>query len=46
MKKHFKAYVAGFAGAKELRIKLMEAENAAEVKKIINIFLRRYGSGR
>ena len=35
MKKHFKAYVEGFDGAKELRIKLMEAQNAAEVEKII-----------
>ncbi|MGB7957958.1 MAG: tRNA-dihydrouridine synthase [Minisyncoccia bacterium] len=35
MKKHFKAYVSGFLGAKELRIKLMETENAAEVKKIV-----------
>lgn len=35
MKKHFKAYCEGFPGAKELRVKLMEAENAAEVEKII-----------
>src|SRR3989338_10351921 len=35
MKKHFKAYVEGFDGAKELRIKIMEAQNAAEVEKII-----------
>ncbi len=35
MKKHFKAYVEGFDGAKELRMKLMEATNAAEVEKII-----------
>ncbi len=33
MKKHFKAYVSGFDGAKELRIKLMQAENADEVEK-------------
>jgi tRNA-dihydrouridine synthase len=38
MKKHFKAYVEGFDGAKELRVKLMEAENAAEVEKIIHEF--------
>lgn len=38
MKKHFKAYVEGFAGAKELRVKLMEAEHAAEVEQIINEF--------
>ncbi len=35
MKKHFKAYVSGWEGAKELRIELMEAENALEVSKII-----------
>ena len=34
MKKHFKAYVSGFLGAKELRIKLMETKNAAEVRSI------------
>ncbi len=39
MKKHFKAYVNDFPGAKELRIKLMETENAKEVEKIINDFL-------
>lgn len=38
MKKHFKAYVNGFDGAKELRVKLMEAENAKEVEKITNDF--------
>ncbi len=41
MKKHFKAYVNDFNGAKELRIKLMETENAGEVRKIINEFLRK-----
>jgi nifR3 family TIM-barrel protein len=35
MKKHFKAYVSGFDGAKELRAKLMDAESAVEVEKII-----------
>ena len=39
MKKHFKAYVNGFDGAKELRIKLMDTENASQVEKIINDFL-------
>ncbi|HLD60535.1 MAG TPA: tRNA-dihydrouridine synthase, partial [Patescibacteria group bacterium] len=39
MKKHYKAYVNGFDGAKELRIKLMETKNAAEVEKIVNNFL-------
>lgn len=39
MKKHFKAYVSGFLGAKELRIKLMETENSHEVKEAIEDFL-------
>jgi nifR3 family TIM-barrel protein len=40
MKKHYKAYVNGFDGAKELRIKLMEAENADQVESITNDFLK------
>lgn len=39
MKKHFKAYVEGFPGAKELRMQLMETKTAAEVEKIIEEFL-------
>lgn len=39
MKKHFKAYVAGFKGAKELRIKLMETKNSTEVEKIVREYL-------
>lgn len=39
MKKHYKAYVHGFDGAKELRMKLMEAENSREVEETINQFL-------
>ncbi len=39
MKKHYKAYVNGFDGAKELRIKLMEAQNASQVEEIVNDFL-------
>lgn len=39
MKKHFKAYCAGFDGAKELRIKLMDAENAMQVRDIVTDFL-------
>lgn len=45
MKKHFKAYVEGFPGAKELRIRLMEAENAAEVERAVNTFLLPLRSG-
>ena len=41
MKKHFKAYCEGFPGAKELRMKLMEAENAAQVEQIVEEFLSR-----
>jgi nifR3 family TIM-barrel protein len=40
MKKHFKAYVNGFDGAKELRVKLMETENAEQVEIITNDFLK------
>jgi len=40
MKKHFKAYVEGFDGAKELRMRLMETDNAAEVAAIVRHFLR------
>ncbi len=39
MKKHFKAYVNGWEGAKELRVKLMETENAKQVEKIVSDFL-------
>ena len=39
MKKHFKAYVEGFDGAKELRLQLMETENAAQVEEVIHTFL-------
>jgi nifR3 family TIM-barrel protein len=39
MKKHYKAYVNGFDGAKELRMKLMEAEKADQVAQITNDFL-------
>jgi len=40
MKKHYKAYVNGFDGAKELRMKLMEAENAEQVKNIVDEWLK------
>lgn len=39
MKKHYKAYVTGFLGAKELRVKLMDAKNADEVERIIKEFI-------
>ena len=40
MKKHYKAYVNGFDGAKELRMQLMEeAKNADDVEKCVWHFL-------
>ena len=39
MKKHFKAYVSGWDGAKELRVKLMKSENLNDVKTIVNNYL-------
>lgn len=38
MKKHFKAYITGFDGAKELRLKMMEAEGAGEVEALVQEF--------
>lgn len=40
MKKHYKAYVNGFSGAKELRERLMLANNSKEVEDTVNDFLR------
>lgn len=40
MKKHYKAYVSGFDGAKEIRIKLMEKKNSKEVENAIRSFLK------
>lgn len=39
MKKHYKAYVNGFDGAKELRIKLMETDSFEEVERITQEFI-------
>jgi len=39
MKKHYKAYVTGFDGAKELRMELMEAEDSGEVEKIVEQYI-------
>ncbi|KKU47932.1 MAG: hypothetical protein A3F82_03780 [Deltaproteobacteria bacterium RIFCSPLOWO2_12_FULL_44_12] len=41
MKKHYKAYVTGFDGAKELRMRLMAAKNAAEVETVIKAALKK-----
>jgi tRNA-dihydrouridine synthase len=35
MKKHYKAYVTGFDGAKELRVALMECDTATQVRDVI-----------
>ena len=35
MKKHFKAYISGWDGAKELRAQLMETENSAEAISLL-----------
>jgi nifR3 family TIM-barrel protein len=44
MKKHYKAYVHGFDGAKELRMELMECNNSQEIEEKINLFLSRPSS--
>ena len=41
MKKHYKAYVNGFIGAKELRVKLMETHSYKEVEKIVKEFIKK-----
>ena len=35
MKKHFKAYISGWDGAKELRVRLMETETPDDARKIL-----------
>ncbi|MBP9782792.1 MAG: tRNA-dihydrouridine synthase, partial [Candidatus Pacebacteria bacterium] len=42
MKKHYKAYVNGFDGAKELRMELMECKNATEVEAVITLWLEHH----
>lgn len=39
MKKHYKAYVNGFDGAKALRVKLMECHSADAIEKKVQAFL-------
>jgi nifR3 family TIM-barrel protein len=39
MKKHYKAYVNGFPHAKDLRIRLMDAENYSEIEKATKEFM-------
>ena len=40
MKKHLKSYLSGIDGAVDLRAKLMDANNAGEVEKIVSEFLK------
>lgn len=40
MKKHYKAYVHGFDGAKEFREKLMNTKNADEVERAVNYWIK------
>ncbi len=42
MKKHYKAYVNGFEGAKDLRVKLMETKSYKEVETITKEFLKNH----
>lgn len=44
MKKHYKAYVNGFAGAAVLRVKLMEEPDPAGVERVAKAFLREHNS--
>lgn len=39
MKKHYKAYVNGFDGAKELRMELMDCQNSFEIKALVDNFI-------
>jgi nifR3 family TIM-barrel protein len=38
MKKHYKAYISGFEGAKELRVELMLTKNAKEAVNILKMY--------
>jgi nifR3 family TIM-barrel protein len=40
MKKHYKAYVNGFDGSSELRVKLMETQSADEVETLVKQYLK------
>ena len=39
MKKHFKAYISGWEGAKELRVRLMETETISEAQALLRAAL-------
>ena len=40
MKKHFKAYVSGWDGAKDLRMRLMETKDSFEVEEVVMSYLK------
>ncbi len=40
MKKHYKAYVNGWEGAKELRVQLMNTENADQVSVLVEKYIK------
>lgn len=40
MKKHYKAYVNGWDGAKDLRVRLMEAENVEQISSIVEEYIK------
>ncbi|MEK7213878.1 MAG: tRNA-dihydrouridine synthase, partial [Patescibacteria group bacterium] len=40
MKKHFKAYMSGFDGAKKLRVKLMESDDLKDVERIVKGYIK------
>ncbi len=40
MKKHFKAYVSGWDGAKELRVQLMNSKDFKDVKMVVKEYLK------
>jgi len=43
MRKHYKAYVHGFVGAKELRMQLVECRDLAHAEELIAAFLASHG---
>jgi nifR3 family TIM-barrel protein len=40
MKKHFKAYISDWSGAKDLRMALMETQNTDKVKEVLGKYLK------
>ncbi|MEK7187497.1 MAG: tRNA-dihydrouridine synthase [Patescibacteria group bacterium] len=46
MKKHYKAYASGFDGAKELRVRLMEAKNLSDIETMISDWINQNKKAR